>query len=506
MLVLYFVPEKIDEVQVHGTFVLEMKIHLKYNLGYRMTRATCGMDGIGMTAFYDSGNFNLQHVLFLLEDAATVSSFRLECNVKVCDKTDPNSDCNKAVLPCMDEVQKNEYLCDGFCNEECEVSNDVPVCVPTCRTLHQAAVAGDNDCADSFIDGGNVDTLFEGTSPVYQAVGRGHIDIVRTLIDNGADLNQPAGDDCEILGSCTRAGDTPLHEAVIRDEHEIVELLLANGANVAAKNIRYTDRQPIHDAVVYDNYFLIDVLVAHGADINIADSDGNTALILASRTAVSLDEDESDEGNNVTARRKRRRVDTRRRQSQGRPQMVEKCIEKGAQVNHLNKWGRSAVHASAFYGETEILGILVNGGGDINAVDANGYTPMIDASRGQLETSSREVFKDAGEVAARRKRRRISCQGHPQTVLSCLSHGAQVNALNKWGQSALSFGMNTQRPGCGSRVRSTLSVNETSVYSAFKIVFLVTTILKFWFFRPKINFSKNNPKSAPKFSTHCMTS
>ena len=208
----------------------------------------------------------------------------------------------------------------------------------------------------------------------------------------------------------------------------------------------------------------------------------------------------------VTARRKRRRVDTRRRQSQGRPQMVEKCIEKGAQVNHLNKWGRSAVHASAFYGETEILGILVNGGGDINAVDANGYTPMIDASRGQLETSSREVFKDAGEVAARRKRRRIGCQGHPQTVLSCLSHGAQVNALNKWGQSALSFGMNTQRPGCGSRVRSTLSINETSVYSAFKIVFLVTTILKFWFFRPKIGFSKNNPKSAPEFSTDCMTS
>ena len=170
------------------------------------TRATCGMDGIGMTAFYDSGNFNLQHVLFLLEDAATVSSFRLDCNVKICDKTDPNSDCNKAVLPCMDEVQKNEYLCDGFCNEICEVSNDVPVCVPKCRTLHQAAVTGDNDCADSFIDGGNVDTLFEGTSPVYQAVGGGHIDIVRMLIDNGADLNQPAGDDCEILESCTQGG------------------------------------------------------------------------------------------------------------------------------------------------------------------------------------------------------------------------------------------------------------------------------------------------------------
>ena len=279
------------------------------------------------------------------------------------------------------------------------------------------------------------------------------------MIDQGADLDQTTGDDCENYGTCTRAGDTALHEAVIKDEHEIVDLLLANGADVAAKNVRYTDRQPIHDAVVYDNYFLIDVLIAHGADINVADSDGNTALILASRTASSLD------GSDVAARRKRRRVDSRRRQSQGRPQMVEKCIEKGSQVNHLNKWGRSAMHAAAYYGEPEILELLVNKGADINGKDVNGYTPLIDAARGEFGTSSREVFKDASEVTARRKRRRIGCQGHPQTVISCLSHGAQVNAVNKWKQSALSFGMNSKRPGCSSNSRSS-TVDVTSMYSA----------------------------------------
>ena len=206
------------------------------------------------TTLYDSGNFNLQHVLFLLENAAAVSSFQLECNVKICDKTDPNSDCNKAVLPCMDEAEKNEYLCDGLCDEKCEVTNDVPVCVPFCRTLHEAAVAGDYDCADSFINGNDVDTLFEGTSALYQAVGGGHIEVAKMLIDNGADLELTTGDDCEIYGSCTRAGDTPLHEAVIRDEHELVDLLIEKNANVAAKNIKYIDRQPILDAVAYDNY------------------------------------------------------------------------------------------------------------------------------------------------------------------------------------------------------------------------------------------------------------
>ena len=337
-------------------------------------------------------------------------------------------------------------MCDGFCNGECKISNDVPVC---CTTLYEATVAGVYYCADYFINGGeNLDDLFEGTSPLYQAVRGGHTEIVKILIENGADLDRTTGDDCEIYGSCTRAGDTPLHEAVINDEHESVDLLLENGANVAAKNMKYTESQPIHDAVVYDRYFLIDVLVANGADINAVDSDGNTALILASRTPTDVEEHESAEGEHFAARRNRRRVNTRSRQSQGRPQLVQKCIDQGAQVNHVNRWRRSAVHAAAFYGETEILELFLNAGADINAEDVNGYTPMIDASRGESETSSREVFKDAGDVGVRRKRRRIGCQGHPQTVLSCLVHGAKVNAVNKWGQSALSFGMDT---GWGSK-------------------------------------------------------
>ena len=243
-----------------------------------------------------------------------------------------------------------------------------------------------------------------------------------------------------------------------------------------SKEVDFGHFQPISNIFCKTTlYFLIDVLIANGADINAADSDGNTALILASRTATSINNKETDECENVATRRKRRGVDTRRRPSQGRPSMVDKCIEKGSQVNHLNKWGRSAVHAAAFYGETEILGILVNKGADINAEDVNGYTPIIDASRGTFETSSGEVLKETDfpesdgtcDVAVRhRSRRRIGCQGHPQTVKACLAHGAHINALNKWKQSSLSFGMNTKRPTCGSSFRSS-SGDETSLYSAF---------------------------------------
>jgi len=64
-------------------------------------------------------------------------------------------------------------------------------------------------------------------------------------------------------------------------------------------------------------------VVSHGADINAEDIYGNTALIFASRNAVFLDGDNFSE-----TRRKRRTINPRRRTSQGRPMMVEKCIER----------------------------------------------------------------------------------------------------------------------------------------------------------------------------------
>ena len=71
---------------------------------------------------------------------------------------------------------------------------------------------------------------------------------------------------------------------------------------------------------IWENHHSV---VSHGADINAEDIYGNTALIFASRNAVFLDGDNFSE-----TRRKRRTINPRRRTSQGRPMMVEKCIER----------------------------------------------------------------------------------------------------------------------------------------------------------------------------------
>ena len=105
--------------------------------GGKTDSATCSLDAIGLQGNYDDeGNFNFSHTLFLLGGglSSTKSSLNLMmvCTVELCDKKEANSSCNKAAVTCMGDAKekKNEYLCDGLCNDNqiCEVDNDSPVC------------------------------------------------------------------------------------------------------------------------------------------------------------------------------------------------------------------------------------------------------------------------------------------------------------------------------------------------------------------------------------------
>jgi len=66
------------------------------------TTATCSLDGVGLTAAYDNGNFNFQHVLFMLNEGGVTgtSSFSLECTAEICAESESGSKCNAAADVC----------------------------------------------------------------------------------------------------------------------------------------------------------------------------------------------------------------------------------------------------------------------------------------------------------------------------------------------------------------------------------------------------------------------
>ena len=79
---------------------------------------------------------------------------------------------------------------------------------------------------------------------------------------------------------------TPLHLAATGGHIEIVRLLLEKGADINARDIKGT---PLHWAASRGHLEVVRWLVENGADINARDEDGRTALHWATGNDRSID-------------------------------------------------------------------------------------------------------------------------------------------------------------------------------------------------------------------------
>jgi hypothetical protein len=110
-----------------------------------------------------------------------------------------------------------------------------------------------------------------GKTPLCLAVEHGHSEIVKLLIEHGADVN----------ASCyIDSFETPLHRAVVDDNIEIAKLLIQNGADVNARR-SFDGLTPLHLAALNGYSKMVRLLLENGADPSIRDNFGNTASELA---------------------------------------------------------------------------------------------------------------------------------------------------------------------------------------------------------------------------------
>lgn len=116
------------------------------------------------------------------------------------------------------------------------------------------------------------------------AVNQGYPDIVKILLDKGADPNLPS----------PRTGETPLHTAALRGYAEgstkSMALLLSAGANPNVKNkvnvvtesmaagTPVIGETPLHWAAAYGSQEMIQLLIDAGADISATDAHGESPL------------------------------------------------------------------------------------------------------------------------------------------------------------------------------------------------------------------------------------
>jgi ankyrin repeat protein len=251
----------------------------------------------------------------------------------------------------------------------------------------------------------------QSTAPIAEAASKGDREAVHALIKKGLDVNESQGD-----------GTTALHWAAMKGDAELTRMLIYAGANLRATT-RIGAYTPLFLAAKGGYSDVVSALIAAGADVKATTTNGTTPLMIAAaagdtRTVTTLVENGSDvnakesysgetplmfaAGFNraeavklLLARGADPKVTTKvtdlssltapeeeqmARQSANRPQGQRPAEIPGAtrsyRYNELisTQGGLSALLLAARQGYTDTVKVLLEGGADINQLNAGDRT------------------------------------------------------------------------------------------------------------------------------------
>jgi ankyrin len=318
--------------------------------------------------------------------------------------------------------------------------------------------------------GAEVDTRDKDQwTPLHVASYFGNVEIVRLLLDHGADPEANAESD---------SGEKPLHQVSYgkykshEDGVRVAQLLLDRGVDV---NARRNDHQtPLHVASYFGNVEIVHLLLDRGADpeANAQGDNGEKPLHQLSYgkyrshgDGVHVAQLLLDRGANVNARRNDHQTPLhvasyfgsleivrlllyhgadseaiaegdmgekplhqvsygKYRSQEDGVHVAQLLLDCGADVNTRRNDHRTPLHVASNVGNVEIVQFLLDHSAQVNAIDSFGWTPLHDVSQGEFESQ-----KDGVSVAQ-----------------LLLDHGADVNTENKAGNTPLALVSRSERP------------------------------------------------------------
>lgn len=183
-----------------------------------------------------------------------------------------------------------------------------------------------------------------GDTPLITAAEYGNTDVVKLLLDKGADVT--ARDNAGMTALVAAGCECPIID--MPATYDSLKLLLEHGADIEAKSGDGTTA--LLAAAGWGRTENVELLLDGGAKIEEKDKDGNTALLIASKGSGYPTSD-----------------------------TVKFLLDRKANIEAKNHHGQTPLMLAASGGSseaTEIVKLLLDGGADVNAKDDRGKTAL----------------------------------------------------------------------------------------------------------------------------------
>ena len=254
-----------------------------------------------------------------------------------------------------------------------------------------------------------------GGTPLFWAVCGARFDIVKILLDHGADMNAKTSD-----------GDSPFLRAaagISKPAHiDIMKLFLKSGADINQTNNNGVTA--LMNAASGGYTEITRLLLEHDADVSIRSRQGETAITRACR-----------------AYRK------------DRPEIVKMLVDHGADISVTDKWNHHAslLFLSAQNGHTGIVSLLLDKGMDIN--EKKGVVLRTACEHNRLETVQLLIGRGAdvnlADSDGKTALMAAVSQRFNEIAHLLMDAGADANAVTaekSWGgdQNVLMFALGTE--------------------------------------------------------------